>query len=83
MIVHVPFWTRREKGNVRYVIGLLIYIVLIASIIYGCALITNNTKKYNVAEKKQITPLDVIDDNPAKEATEKLQKNKKKYRCIS
>ena len=35
----------------------------------------------NVAEKKltlQVTSLDVIDDNPAKEATKKMQTNKKK-----
>jgi hypothetical protein len=35
----------------------------------------------NVAEKKltlQVTPLDVIDDNSAKEAIEKMQMNKKK-----
>lgn len=35
----------------------------------------------NVADKKltlQVTPLDVIDDNPAKEATKKMQTNKKK-----
>jgi hypothetical protein len=35
----------------------------------------------NVAEKKltlQVTPLDVVDDNLAKEATEKMQTKKKK-----
>ena len=35
----------------------------------------------NIAERKltlQVTPLDIIDDNSAKEVTEKLQTNTKK-----
>jgi hypothetical protein len=37
LIVYEPFWTlKREKRNVQYVMSFLIYIVLIARIIYGC-----------------------------------------------
>nr|MDQ3971023.1 hypothetical protein [Thermoproteota archaeon] len=43
LIVHEPFWTlKREERNVQYVMSFLIYIVLIARIMYGCVLITGN-----------------------------------------
>ena len=40
----------------------------------------------NVAERKltlQITPLNITDDNSAKEVTEKIANKHKKIRCIS